>query len=254
MDNKQEKDKKRFRLIRLILIAVLLVVLFGSGGFYACHFQGGLSSDHSRWSQFGDFFNGVVSPIFAAINIFIFWYLTRVIDLNNDKRQSEKAAQEEELQRKNAAMEEELQKKDAALKEELQKQNADLKKELQQQNEKHEKALILMQFRKAEIDRFEDILYNAFIPQRIEGYDLLRPLFSLLLYLASFQKTKLDIFELKQDSVTSKNITQLIDDVSIYTGLVAASKKVPDEISERITELRYSIISDLQKITLGENT
>lgn len=191
----------------LFLIIILLVVLFGFCGFYAYHFQGGLSSDQLRWSQFGDFFNGVISPIFAGINICIFWYLTNVIDLNNDKRQKEKV--------------------------------------------EHEKAIILMQFRKAEIDKFEECLTtDMLIPQESE-LNFEKELTVAASYVMAFQGSKLDLFGLDKESNTAKNLQLLKKYILDYIKIYKQDEDYSD-LMKVVILLKIKIVSELQKITLGE--
>jgi len=204
----------------IVLIIFLLLVIFGFWGFYAYHFQGGLSSDQLRWSQFGDFFNGVISPIFAAINIYLFWYLTRVIDLKNERRQREIQFDE---------------------------------KRRQEQNAEHEKALILMQFRKAEIDRFDDIISNAFVPQDAQNnFENLRAISLALTYLALFKRTKLDIFGLDNNSNTVNSVDELRRYMGEYFIIFKQQQTIRQDVFDGIIRLQGLIISDLQKITLGE--
>ncbi len=69
--------------IYLIMATIFVIVV----GLYLCKFHFGLSDSHSNWSEFGDYFNGLLSPILTAINIYVFIRLTKVIDENDDKRQ-----------------------------------------------------------------------------------------------------------------------------------------------------------------------
>lgn len=206
MENNQE-NKKGFFSISKGLVFILLVVLIIFLVLYIWRFHYGLSSDQLRWSQFGDFFNGVVSPIFAAINICIFWYLTNVIDLNNDKRQKEKV--------------------------------------------EHEKAIILMQFRKAEIDKFEECLTtDMLIPQESE-LNFEKELTVAASYVMAFQGSKLDLFGLDKESDTAKNLQLLKKYILVYIKIDRQSENY-DLLMKVIILLKIKIVSDLQKITLGE--
>ena len=214
------------------LIIILLVILL----IYKNHFNGEISSDHSRWSQFGDFINGVISPIFTAINIGIFWYLTKVIEDKNEQRQRE--VQENEDRR-------------------------------QDQNAEHEKALIKMQFRKAEIDKLEEILRNVVVPEKENNNDDYSPethaATRASVYILNFLQTELDLFGLKASDKTAKNLGKLNDTLNeLCENLKKASTAealLDDEdidmsdLDKTYTEylrLKGSIIADLQNITLGE--
>ena len=212
MENNQE-NKKGFFSISKGLVFILLVVLFGFWGFYAYHFQGGLSSDQLRWSQFGDFFNGVVSPIFAAINICIFWYLTKVVDENNTERQS--------------------------------------------QNAEHEKNIVLMQFRKAEVDRFEDIISTALMPKvdMSDIYLYLQPTVIAINFTDSFINYRLKLFNLDNTSDIVAQTIELNDKLKKFYDWIDEKREYPDkdnDLPSSIYALKGSITSSLQKITLGE--
>lgn len=219
MENNQNNKKGFFSMSKglvFILLGVLIIFL----ALYIWQFHCGLSSDQLRWSQFGDFFNGVISPIFAAINICIFWYLTKVIEDKNEQRQRE--VQENEDRR-------------------------------QDQNAEHEKALILMQFRKAEIDRFDDIISNAFVPQDAQNnFKNLRAISLALTYLALFKRTKLDIFGLDNNSNTVNSVDELRRYMGEYFKIFKQQQTIRQDVFDGIIRLQGLIISDLQKITLGE--
>ena len=203
-----------------VLILVLLGILIVFWILYACRFTGGLSSDQSIWGAFGDFFNGVISPIFAAINICIFWYLTKVIDANDDMRQK--------------------------------------------QDEAHQKAMILMQFRKAEIDRFEDALQESMlIPDSSNLIRFLRNLALASAYLGTFSQSKLDLFGKDQDSDLNIQLNYLIQTIikyKVFMEQIIDAKRVmtakeEEEMQESVNKIVFKkneILSDLQKITLEE--
>lgn len=165
-------------LVSLVIVSFLL--------FYRFQFHGSLSTEHSVWSDFGTIFNGILSPIFAAINICIFWYLTRIVDDNNNHRQEHAAA--------------------------------------------HEKAMILMQFRKAEIDRFDDIISNALVLQKDNDLSkLIRPVVLAMAFIQSFLNTKLELFNLDENSETAQNLNALHSDLSEYFKKLSTKKDIPKE-------------------------
>ena len=217
MGNNQ-KNKNGFLSISKGLVFILLGVIIAFLILYIWRFHYGLSSDQLHWSQFGDFFNGVISPIFAAINICIFWYLTKVIDLNNDKRQN--------------------------------------------QNAEHEKNIILMQFRKTEVDRLDEALH--YVIANNNKYDKLADrVFNAWAIASYFKLTKSAIFNIGDDSKIAKELDSLIVNLNeLYDVLepkpeaeTTISKNERDEVINRtinnIVINKGSIISSLQEITLN---
>jgi len=224
-----------------LLLGFLIFFFF----FYSCHFSGGLSSEHDKWSQFGDFFNGVISPIFAAINICIFWYLTKVIDLNNDKRQKEMLKKEKELQKEMQDYEDKRQQQIEANENKRQQQIQDSEDRRQQEIQKnenkrqeqieanenkrqrqiqdnedrrqrerleHEKAILIMQFRKIEVDKLNEVM-------QVSKEDLNNTNFLLLLShwgitVDYFLKSKLVFFGLNENSKIAENLHALNNELS----------------------------------------
>lgn len=219
MDNNQ-KNKKGFFSISKGLIFILLGIIFVFVLIYVLRFHRVLSSEHLTWSQFGDIFNGVISPIFAGINICIFWYLTKVVDLNNDERQDEML--------------------------------------------KNEKTLLLMQFRKTEVDRLDEALYNV-IANNNNFNKLVDRVFNAYIIASYFYETKSAFFDIKDDSDLAKDLKSLIDDLDELSEVLESgpkaettiSKKERDKVIDRtidnIVELKANIISSLLKITLNQN-
>ena len=69
--------------IILIIFSILLTVCL-----YFYQFNKGLSINSSDWGSFGDYVNGVLSPILTIVNIWVFVRLTQVIN-SSDKKQKE---------------------------------------------------------------------------------------------------------------------------------------------------------------------
>lgn len=61
----------------VLIIAVLAFVL--AWGVYKYHFQGGFSTSHVVWSEFGSYFGGLLSPVFAFL---AFVVLVRTLRVN----------------------------------------------------------------------------------------------------------------------------------------------------------------------------
>lgn len=245
-------DLKDFYQKSKVLFYILFGFLIFFWLFYAWNFSSGLSNDQSIWAEFGDFFNGVVSPIFAAINICIFWYLTKAVEDSNNKRQDEIDANEDRRR---------------------------------QQDAEHQKALILMQFRKNEIDKLNEVLQVSNENTQNANYLLL--LIHWGLTVDNFLKSKLVFFGLEKNTMIAKNLQTLHNEFSVISNeymtwqlyyssfnnlynkpdavnrevnlqaLLAIIMKCNDELSKHLNtamELKTSIINELQKITLGEQS
>ena len=237
--NKKSKKSKKGVVIFIVLIVILVLILVGFWISYICRFSGGLSSDQSIWAEFGDYFNGVISPIFAAINIGIFWYLTVVIDDNNDIRR--------------------------------------------QQDAEHQKAMILMQFRKNEVDRLNEVLQVS--NENIQNTNYLLLLTQWELIVDNFLKSKLVFFGLEENTEMIKKLQTLHDELSVIQkeyltwqmyfnsfqnlnmkpdaenrvgdlkalfAVIQQSNQVLSKHLNTAMELKTSIINELQRITLGE--
>ena len=119
-----------------------------------------------------------------------------------------------------------------------------------------QKYLMLMQFRKKEIDNFERVLNEALVPSSqfvISKESLARPIVLADLYLHSFLKTKLSLFNLADNCETTQFISKLKRELSNYHAkFVSDEELVRDDVME-LLELKSSIIRNLQVITI-ENT
>ncbi|WAC02954.1 hypothetical protein N7U66_04815 [Lacinutrix neustonica] len=76
---------KYFTIACLILILTVAIPYF-------IKFNGGISNETAVWGAFGDYFGGILNPIFAIINIGILIYLTHLvhkIDSNRVKKELE---------------------------------------------------------------------------------------------------------------------------------------------------------------------
>lgn len=89
--------------IFLVMLPCLVVCIF-----YICTFSGGLSHDNADWGTFGDFVGGICSLFLTAMNIWIFYLLTRTI--------SEQEAKREDVRQKFEALRFKLQKQEELIK------------------------------------------------------------------------------------------------------------------------------------------
>ncbi|ENP8357852.1 hypothetical protein ACEI14_004483 [Vibrio alginolyticus] len=73
----------------IVLAGLFIVIVFA---LYTWHFPGGLSTDHTRWAEFGSYFGGVLGPVLV---FFSFLFLARQIELQRSEMKL--SAQEAEL-------------------------------------------------------------------------------------------------------------------------------------------------------------
>lgn len=116
-----------------------------------------------------------------------------------------------------------------------------------------QKKLMLMQFRKKEIDNFEKVLNEALIPSTQIAHSkevLARPIVIADLYLHSFLKSKLSLFNLTDNCETTLSVFELKRELSNYhTKFVSDEKLTRDDIM-KLLELKSSIIRNLQIVTI----
>ena len=63
----------------IVCAGLFIVIVFAV---YTWHFPGGLSTDHTRWAEFGSYFGGVLGPILV---FFSFLFLARQIELQRSE-------------------------------------------------------------------------------------------------------------------------------------------------------------------------
>ena len=120
-----------------------------------------------------------------------------------------------------------------------------------------QKNIILMQFRKKEIDSFEMILNQALIPSSqfvISKEDLARPIVLADLYLQTFLKSKLSLFNLTANSEIAQSIYELKSELKNYHAKFVSDQKLLITDVLRLLELQSSIINYLQMITMDDTT
>lgn len=77
----------------IIILIFVLIVLLGVGIFcfaYRPIFSGALSSSHSDWEAFGDFFWGLGTMLLTALNVYVFYKLT--ISIGESEKDRDEAA------------------------------------------------------------------------------------------------------------------------------------------------------------------
>lgn len=78
--------------LRIILIILAVLLLFFIG-LYICYFNGGISTEHRQWSEFGDYIAGVA----GILNFIAFVVLT--VTLHNIEKQREENSKKIEIER-----------------------------------------------------------------------------------------------------------------------------------------------------------
>ena len=74
---------------RLLQICWCVTALFviATIGAYCCNFKGhGWSNNPEQWGQLGDYFGGLLNPIFSLINLVVLTYISISITRIEDKR------------------------------------------------------------------------------------------------------------------------------------------------------------------------
>lgn len=197
-----EYGKKTNSLQRNITI-IIVVAIICCFGIYLYMFNNGLSNNSNSWSNFGNYINGVLTPIFTAINIYVFVKLTITISKLEEKRS------EKELQ--------------------------------------HEKELLLMQFRKQEIETFVKQM------NRIDDISFdVTTLKEVAFYLKSFQNTGSKWFNVEKIGATNK-----IGLMWVYMSKIIDSleydNKYDHETFMKIYDLKVEITNILMEATLNRN-
>lgn len=124
-----------------------------------------------------------------------------------------------------------------------------------------QRQLMLMQFRKTEIDIFEKTMDDVFSFKSVSDYNGIKELINALsysvlnamMYLDSFTNTKLSMFDLNKDSEIAVDIKNYISLLEKYKNCLEDEKIPPKEEYSKMFMLKDSIIYSLQKITLNND-
>ena len=111
-----------------------------------------------------------------------------------------------------------------------------------------------MQFRKKEIDTFENCIYNAMYPAPTtlkSKNALAMPIGMASLYLGTFLKSKLSLFSLSEDCETTIAIRELYEKIVKYHVKFIGPEEIDTNDWAGILELHERIVRDLQNITIG---
>lgn len=189
-----------YRNITIAIIAVTICCL----GFYLYMFNNGLSNDSNSWSNFGDYVNGILTPIFTVINIYVFVKLTTAISRLEEKRS------EKELQ--------------------------------------HEKELLLMQFRKQEIDVFIKQTNRIYDEGPLE--DWIASAKQVADYLQAFENTGFKWFDIKKPGFTNK-VGLMRVKMRLLIDKLENDNTFDTDIYSIIRDVKAEITNTLMEATLG---
>lgn len=115
-----------------------------------------------------------------------------------------------------------------------------------------QKQLMLMQFRKKEIDEIETNMDSIFSINDVNtSKGMMSKVNNLIIYLGSFQSTKLSLFGIKEDSKIKKDIDNLMDLLSGINKKWSNNENVPEEYMQSFYKLKNSIVRSLQDITIN---
>ena len=70
-------NKKKLRAITIVTVSLILVaILVYPINFYFIN-KGGISENSADWGNFGNYITGILSPLLAGLNIYLFYILTK---------------------------------------------------------------------------------------------------------------------------------------------------------------------------------
>ena len=204
------------------IVSVIVLALY----FIIFHF--GFSNDSSSWSDFGDYCNGIITPILTAVNIYVFIRLTsRISEIESNR------AQEILNQEKNHF--------DNELKQ---------SKLLFEKEKAHEKELLLMQLRKQELDVFIKQTNRIFDHNPDENQIVV--LKQVADYLLSFSDTGLNWFEIDDGGKTKYEIKSLWNTLNRYVFNLEERKPFDEDVFCKIYDTKAEVTNILFEATIGK--
>lgn len=204
------------------IVSVIVLALY----FIIFHF--GFSNDSSSWSDFGDYCNGIITPILTAVNIYVFIRLTSKISEIESNR-----AQEILNQEKNHF--------DSELKQSIL---------LFEKQKSHEKELLLMQLRKQELDVF--IKQTNRIFDYTPDENQIVALKQVADYLQSFSDTGLNWFEIDDGGKTKYEIKSLWNTLNRYVFNLEERKPFDEDVFYKIYDTKAEVTNVLFEATIGK--
>ena len=234
-DREKTKANKGIKIACYIAISISAILLIP----YFIFFHYGFSNDSNSWSNFGDYFNGVLSPILTAVNIYVFIRLTTTISDIESKRAQETLTHEKLRSEKELKQAKELFEK-----------KAEYDKIRFEREHDNERRLLLMQLRKQELDifvkqmnRFDDYTSNE---------NAIESLRQLTYYLQAFLKTGLRWFEIDNESRIATEIRILWKDLQKYIYNIENNKEFDEKLFYKIYDARDNIINALAESTINK--
>lgn len=116
-----------------------------------------------------------------------------------------------------------------------------------------QKDLMLMQFRKIEIDNFEKVMDEALVPSlqlAISKEALARPIILVDMYLQTFLKSKLSLFNLSEENEVPQSILKLKNEINCYHKKFIGNETLDGNDIVNLLELKSIIVRGLQNITI----
>lgn len=116
-----------------------------------------------------------------------------------------------------------------------------------------QKDLMLMQFRKIEIDNFEKVMDEALVPSlqlAISKEALARPIILADMYLQTFLKSKLSLFNLSEENEVTQSILKLKNGINCYHKKFIGNEILDGNDIVNLLELKSIIVRGLQNITI----
>ena len=204
------------------IVSVIVLALY----FIIFHF--GFSNDSSSWSDFGDYCNGIITPILTAVNIYVFIRLTsRISEIESNR------AQEILNQEKNHF--------DNELKQ---------SKLLFEKEKAHEKELLLMQLRKQELDVFIKQTNRIFDHTPDDNHIV--TLKQVADYLLSFSDTGLNWFEIDDGGKTKYEIKSLWNTLNRYVFNLEERKPFDEDVFYKTYDTKAKVTNILFEATIGK--
>lgn len=211
-----ENNKKIKCLQRKVCIIILVVALLVFG-LYFYKFNGELSGNPDSWSSFGDYVNGMLTPILTLINLFVFIRMTVAISSIENRRTMNAMTIESRRH----------------------------EKEMQ-----HERNLLMIQLRKQEIDVFVKQMNRLFNDVGIKQIETLNHVADHLL---SFRDTGLKWFEIENSQSMSNEIISLSNSLRMYAYKIENAEGFDEDLFNKIHNTKKRIINTLVDTAIGRN-
>ena len=212
---------KRIKIV--CFVATFIAIIMVAPYFILFHY--GFSNDSSAWSNFGDYINGILTPVLTAVNIYVFIRLTSKISEIENHRTNKLIQQEREHSIK-----------------ELEQAKFQFEQQLE-----HEKNLLYLQFRKQELNNFCQNINDAlsFYPKEKR----VKKLENVSSYLESFVSSGLKLFMIDDKGVTERKIQRLKMDINSMSLNFMLNEPLDNDLFNKIMDERDSIVKTLQDKT-----